>query len=115
MRERVAPERGRRGPATTIHLGDRESSTMLPTDRACAGSDMTSDPMDQEMQTAGMLDDQPLAETKLTPPQLRAGMVERLRLLRALDPGAEASLTLVAAPPGFGKTTAVRAWCERRG
>ncbi len=41
-------------------------------------------------------------------------MVERPRILRALDAGEEASLTLLAAPPGYGKTTAVRAWCARR-
>src|SRR5437588_3968396 len=29
--------------------------------------------------------------------------------------GAEAALTLVAAPAGYGKTTAVRAWCESSG
>ena len=45
-------------------------------------------------------------------PRARAqGMVPRQRVGRALDAGKEASLTLVAAPPGYGKTTAVRAWC----
>jgi LuxR family maltose regulon positive regulatory protein len=31
--------------------------------------------------------------------------------MRALDASADAALTLVAAPTGYGKTTAVRAWC----
>lgn len=53
----------------------------------------------------------PLAEAKLAAPRQRAGMVRRPRVLRVLDGGAEAALTLVAAPPGYGKTTAVRAWC----
>lgn len=60
--------------------------------------------------------DRPLhVETKLTPPRLPPGTVERPRIMRALDSGVDAPLTLVAAPPGFGKTTAVRAWCARRG
>ena len=38
-------------------------------------------------------------------------MVDRPRVRRALDAGRDASLTLVAAPAGYGKTTAVRDWC----
>ena len=53
----------------------------------------------------------PLAEAKLSPPRTRSGMVERRRLHRALDAAGGAALTLVAAPPGYGKTTAVRSWC----
>lgn len=53
----------------------------------------------------------PLAEAKLAAPRTRTGMVERLRLNRALDAAGDAALTLVAAPPGYGKTTAVRFWC----
>ena len=53
----------------------------------------------------------PLVEAKLVAPRGREGMVERPRLLRALDAGADAALTLVAAPAGSGKSTAVRGWC----
>ena len=53
----------------------------------------------------------PLAEAKLAVPVLRRH-VERPRIRQALDEGREAALTLVAAPAGYGKTTAVRAWCE---
>lgn len=42
-------------------------------------------------------------------------MVVRPRVARALDAGGEAVLTLVAAPAGYGKTTAVRAWCADHG
>jgi LuxR family maltose regulon positive regulatory protein len=56
----------------------------------------------------------PLAEAKLAAPRERRGMVERPRILRALDAGEAAALTLVAAPAGYGKTTAVRTWCARR-
>ncbi|HEX3330410.1 MAG TPA: LuxR C-terminal-related transcriptional regulator [Gaiellales bacterium] len=61
------------------------------------------------------LDRQLLVETKLTPPRVRPGTVEQARVMSALDAGVDAPLTLVAAPPGFGKTTAVREWCARRG
>ncbi len=57
----------------------------------------------------------PLAEAKLAAPRRRAGMVQRPRVMRALDAGADAALTLVAAPAGYGKTTAVRAWCAASG
>ena len=53
----------------------------------------------------------PLAEAKLAAPRPPAGLVERPRLLQTLDGGDDARLTLVAAPAGYGKTTAVRAWC----
>ena len=56
----------------------------------------------------------PLAEAKLAAPRQRAGLVDRQRILRALDAGAQTALTLVAAPPGFGKSTAVREWCAHR-
>ena len=53
----------------------------------------------------------PLAEGKLVPPRVRRAMVDRPRILRALDAGAGTALTLVGAPAGYGKTTAVRNWC----
>jgi LuxR family transcriptional regulator, maltose regulon positive regulatory protein len=68
----------------------------------------------RQRQPAGVGDLAPLAEAKLAAPRERAGIVERPRILRALDAGEEASLTLLAAPPGYGKTTAVRAWCAKQ-
>ena len=56
----------------------------------------------------------PLAEAKLAAPRQRSGLVDRPRIMQALDAGADAALTLVAAPPGFGKSTAVGAWCATR-
>ena len=53
----------------------------------------------------------PLAEAKLAVPASRRH-VDRPRVRQALDEGGDAALTLVAAPAGYGKTTAVRAWCE---
>ena len=53
----------------------------------------------------------PLVEAKLAAPVMRRGTVDRPRIRHALDGGNDAHLTLVAAPAGYGKTTAVRAWC----
>jgi ATP/maltotriose-dependent transcriptional regulator MalT len=55
-----------------------------------------------------------LAEAKLAPPAIRGCIVGRPRIDRVLDAGLETALTLVAAPAGYGKTTAVRAWSARR-
>lgn len=56
----------------------------------------------------------PLAEAKLAAPRQRAEIVDRPRLLLALEAGAGAAVTLVAAPAGYGKSTTVRAWCASR-
>ena len=59
-----------------------------------------------------------LVATKLFVPRLRRGVVERDRLTARLRATAEVKLTLVSAPAGFGKTTAVTAWVaasRRRG
>ena len=53
----------------------------------------------------------PLAETKLMLPRLRAEMVARPRVQHALDRD-DVRLTLVAAPPGYGKTVAARTWYQ---
>ena len=53
----------------------------------------------------------PLVEAKLAVPSLRHGVVDRPTIMRALDAGRDAALTLVAAPAGYGKTTAARVWC----
>ena len=53
----------------------------------------------------------PLVEAKLAMPSVGHHAVDRPRVRRALDAGRDAPLTLVAAPAGYGKTTAVRAWC----
>jgi LuxR family maltose regulon positive regulatory protein len=62
----------------------------------------------------GPADRPPLAEAKLAAPLLRSGLIRRPRLLQALDGGESTAVALVAAPAGYGKTTAVRAWCESR-
>jgi LuxR family maltose regulon positive regulatory protein len=51
--------------------------------------------------------------TKFHVPKLRRGLVERTGLLRRMDGGAEARLTLVCAPAGFGKTTTLASWLHQ--
>jgi LuxR family maltose regulon positive regulatory protein len=55
-----------------------------------------------------------LITTKLFVPKLRAGVIDRSRLNERLQRGGAAKLTLVSAPAGFGKTTAVVAWLQSR-
>jgi LuxR family maltose regulon positive regulatory protein len=54
----------------------------------------------------------PLLATKLFVPRVRADVVARPRLLALLARAAEAPLTLIAAPAGFGKTTLLGAWLQ---
>jgi LuxR family maltose regulon positive regulatory protein len=51
--------------------------------------------------------------SRLTPPRLLNTLVERERLLSALDEALATPLTLVSAPAGFGKTTLLSAWARR--
>jgi LuxR family maltose regulon positive regulatory protein len=54
-----------------------------------------------------------LVGTKLRPPVVRPGLVERPRLLRALDTAARGKLSVISAAAGFGKTTLLLQWHER--
>jgi LuxR family maltose regulon positive regulatory protein len=51
-----------------------------------------------------------LVDTKLFIPSVRRSLVARSRLSQSLTRGAQAKLTLISAPAGFGKTTALAAW-----
>ena len=51
-----------------------------------------------------------LVDTKLFKPMVRRSLVARARLHQTLARGADAKLTLISAPAGFGKTTALVAW-----
>jgi LuxR family transcriptional regulator, maltose regulon positive regulatory protein len=57
----------------------------------------------------------PLLETKLHIPRRRPGLVARPRLIDRLSRGAESALTLVSAPPGFGKTSLLADWLAAAG
>ncbi len=56
----------------------------------------------------------PLLASKLHPPRLHGGLIERERLLDRLDAGLSRKLTVLSAPAGFGKTTLVRQWLAER-
>jgi len=55
-----------------------------------------------------------LLHTKLMMPRLHPDLVARPALWARLDAGLEHTLTLVAAPTGFGKTTLVSQWLAER-
>ena len=59
----------------------------------------------------------PLVSTKLRAPAADSRYRERPRLSALLDRGLEdsARLTLLSAPPGYGKTVAVVGWLQSRG
>ena len=54
----------------------------------------------------------PILAAKLFHPRLRPNSVHRPRLFAQLDTGRERTLTLVAAPAGFGKTTLLGLWLQ---
>lgn len=58
---------------------------------------------------------QPVVHTKLLLPRLPGRIVDRPRLLASLLQSADACLTVVSAPAGFGKTTLVGAWVHAEG
>lgn len=55
----------------------------------------------------------PLIATKLVQP-LTTGLIARPRLYALLDAGSTQPLTLISAPPGFGKTMLVAGWMRAR-
>ncbi len=54
----------------------------------------------------------PLVRTKLYIPKVRRDLVPRPRLSDRLSPTSHPRLTLISAPPGFGKTTLLAAWVD---
>lgn len=55
-----------------------------------------------------------IAATKMHIPYERHALVNRSDLMRLLDKGMDAKLTLVFAPSGYGKTTALSEWARQR-
>ncbi len=56
-----------------------------------------------------------LVETRFSPPNPGPATLDRPRVLSLLDQYAERRVTLIAAPTGFGKTTALVLWLRTRG
>lgn len=55
-----------------------------------------------------------LLTTKLYTPTLRQNFINRRRILDRLDEALNRKLTLIAAPPGYGKTTLLSIWARER-
>ncbi|MGB5844060.1 MAG: hypothetical protein WBG94_06430, partial [Anaerolineales bacterium] len=55
-----------------------------------------------------------LLSTKLFIPEPRQRYIIRRSLLEQLDGGLSRKLTLVAAPPGYGKSTLLSIWIKER-
>jgi LuxR family maltose regulon positive regulatory protein len=55
-----------------------------------------------------------LLSTRLAPPRLPSSLVERPRLLAALDEALSTPLTLLSAAAGWGKTTLLSAWVSKQ-
>jgi LuxR family maltose regulon positive regulatory protein len=56
----------------------------------------------------------PLITTKLQLPRAQLNLVPRPHLIERLDEGLNSPLTLISAPAGSGKTSALRAWIAHR-
>ncbi len=81
---------------------------------ASAAASPTSDPT-PSASTARHEVQQPLVlATKLTTPRLPGALVERERLLTALDGALSTPLTLLSASAGWGKTTLLATWASRQ-
>ena len=57
--------------------------------------------------------DAPLLATRMVIPRAPTRMVSRMHIAARLQRGMERPLTLLTAPPGFGKTTALAAWARQ--
>jgi LuxR family maltose regulon positive regulatory protein len=57
---------------------------------------------------------QSLLATKLHAPRVKRGFVARPRLIDQLNDGVDRRMTLVCAPPGFGKTALLAEWSSQR-
>ncbi|MCP3963802.1 MAG: AAA family ATPase [bacterium] len=64
-------------------------------------------------QSTGPSGSSPLILTKLNPPRTTERVVDRPRLYRWLDQGAELPVVLLSAPAGFGKSTLVASWLKQ--
>jgi LuxR family transcriptional regulator, maltose regulon positive regulatory protein len=57
--------------------------------------------------------EEPLLNTKLVIPRLIRGTISRPHLVKSINEGTNRSLTLISAPPGFGKSTVLAEWAAQ--
>src|SRR3990172_1485095 len=63
---------------------------------------------------SGMPANDTLISTKFHVPSASAGLIPRPQLFQLLEQGLSQPLTLISAPPGFGKTMLVAGWIHSR-
>src|SRR4029450_9678487 len=56
-----------------------------------------------------------LTQSKRPPPGLRPGIVARTALIERMLTASAGTVVCVVAPPGYGKTTLLAQWAQRRG
>ena len=66
-------------------------------------------------QTSLNIAQSPLLATRFFVPRSPAAYISRPRLIARLDQGLQTPVTLVSAPPGFGKSTLLSDWIKSRG
>src|SRR5262249_14698506 len=96
------------GSTRKRYLGRTETLSLArleETARTFVHGSGTAQAMDQGME---------LLSSRLAPPRLPNALVERERLLSALDETLAPPLTLLSAPAGWGKTTLLATWASRR-
>ena len=99
------------------YLGASAQLTFARLEAAAAALASASAPTSPAASHTGSSAEQPLMplSTRLAPPRLPHALVERVRLLAALDEALSSPLTLVSAAAGWGKTTLLSTWaCRRR-
>lgn len=67
-----------------------------------------------ELQQSQLAADDELLRPKLRPPRLPSNLLRREVLFARLDEGLDRKLTLLSAPAGFGKTSLVSQWLDRK-
>ncbi len=95
--------------AQALHLSADEQAALLAA-RAASHQAAPPTPAPSVVPASPASPPAPILATKLYVPQPRAALVPRPRLRARLDRGLAGSLTLIAAPAGFGKTTLLADW-----
>ena len=110
VRVRARPD-PRRARATVLRSGRRAKFLTVPSRDGVLLSGNRRERR-QRRRAEGAVMPSPLVRTKLYVPQVRRGLVARPRLSERLNRTPPPRLTLISAPPGFGKTTLLAAWLD---